>query len=402
MESSKLERLPQVQLEPRIFIYSEWPIEYYGGGERLMVMLLESFRSLGYKTKIIDNSNNNAISRINRNFLIEKYGESIKSSVMKKYGFFKPIEQYLPDPYQIKNGQNDVTLIFLRRFPNKKYMEKLFESHANLIFCVHGITFERIRITNPLIIAHQFLMRIRAHFFATMIRGNIWVQTLLPNTSKLLVQNGARPDRVVLIENGFDNLGHYPVRNDREFSIVFVGRLENLQKGIGRLRKTIEKLQFESSEICFKIVGSGKSSSLLKKLPQNAIWYEDIVDEKKLEIMNNSNLMIITSNIEPYPRVAIEGLFSGLPLVTTPTSGPKHIISKDADFGKFNTFSVEDISSLILEYFKSWKKDKEEYFKLRKRIQVKSKKVFDVNDMLSKYSKMVVDAVKESRTQRKR
>ena len=89
MESSKLERLPQVQLEPRIFIYSEWPIEYYGGGERLMVMLLESFRSLGYKTKIIDNSNNNAISRINRNFLIEKYGESIKSSVMKKYGFFK-------------------------------------------------------------------------------------------------------------------------------------------------------------------------------------------------------------------------------------------------------------------------------------------------------------------------
>lgn len=395
MNGPNLDFMGRFYLRPDVVIYSEWPIEYYGGGERLMIMLLGAFRSLGFKTQIIDNSRMRVPSRINRESLIEKYGENIKSSIMRKYGVFKPIEQYFPDPNEIKNGQNSVSLIFLRRFPSNKYIDKLTANHVNLIFCIHGITFERFRITNPLIIAHQIIMRIKAHFFAIKIRGNIRVQTLLPDTSKLLIRNGADPSKVFLIENGFDKLSHLPIRNDREFSIVFVGRLENLQKGIGRLRKTIEKLQFESPKLCFKIIGSGKSSNLLKKLPKNTNWYKNIGDEEKIEIMNNSNLMIITSNIEPYPRVAIEGLFSGLPLVTTPTSGPEHIISKDADFGMVSSFSVNDIASHIMEYFKTWTNDKREYFELRKRIETRSKEIFDVNKMLTNYGKMVLNAIIE-------
>ena len=131
-----------------------------------------------------------------------------------------------------------------------------------------------------------------------------------------------------------------------------------------------------------------KVSKKLHNLPDNTKFYNYVSEDEKTKIIEKSNLGIITSNLEPFPLVALELLSAGLPIVTTPASGPSYIISKDVSFGFISSFRPNELANSIYKYFQMWNSDKNKYFKLREKIAKKDYEIFN-NNMLNSYFKMI-------------
>ena len=166
--------------------------------------------------------------------------------------------------------------------------------------------------------------------------------------------------------------------------------MEDLQKGIKRLKKIIKIVQKFDKSIKFNIIGTGKDSAILDGLGGDVRIHDGIDDQHKNEIIASSNLALITSNLEPYSLVALEFLTSGVPVVVTPTSGPKHILSKDKSFGKVVSFSAKPLAKSIVDYYQEWERDKELYFSRRKDLYYKARKMFNSNNMLESYKNLII------------
>jgi len=87
----------------------------------------------------------------------------------------------------------------------------------------------------------------------------------------------------------------------------------------------------------------------------------------------------------------MEFLTSGLPVVTTPTSGPSYILSKDKNFGKISSFNVKGFSKEIISYYRRWRSDKTAYFKLMKNIADKARSISNEKYMLDSYLKIIME-----------
>ena len=279
-------------------------------------------------------------------------------------------------------------MILLRRVPSLKILKTVYLSHAKIIFCLHGIALEKIRITHPMIMLHQVITRIKLKQLSQYTNDHIFIQALLPSISNKLLNYGADKENIFTIGNDVPSNTFNIRKNNDIFSIVFIGRIENLQKGIDRLRKVIYKVYKLDRRIKFDIIGSGKDVKKLNNLPDNANFYNYVNEYEKVKIIEKSNLGIITSNLEPFSLVALELLSAGLPIVTTPVSGPSYIISKDMAFGKISSFMSNDLANSIYKYFQMWNADKDEYFKLREKIAKRYCETFE-NNMLNSYFKMI-------------
>ena len=370
----------------KVKIYSEFPLSYPGGGERLIILIYNFLKNAHIDTCIIENTkkqipNLTSAQDPNLNIVRVKFERS---------GFIKFLYQDFPPLNIIFNDKNAISLIFLRRVPSQFVLRKLEKSNAKVIFCLHGIALERIRIANPLIIAHQLLMRIQLKRLSKYARNHIFIQSLLPPLTSYLEAHGADSKNIFTIENQFESEIDFPERNDEEFCIVFIGRMEDLQKGIRRLKKVIKFVQKSCEKIKFNIIGTGKDNKIINRLDGNVKILNGIDDKKKNEIIASSNLALVTSNLDPYPRVVLEFLTSGVPVITTPVSGPAYILSKDPSFGKVVSFSAKPLAKFITEYYQEWERDKELYYSQRKDIYYKARKMFHLNNMLESYKNMII------------
>lgn len=374
----------------KIALFTETKVGY-GGGEKIIVRVHDYLNKQKLGSIIVENTNfkyknkdsDNIISILDKNLLDVKY---------KRYGFPKFLYQDIPPLNYFLNNDFSVSLILLRRVPSRKILKTMYLSNAKIIFCLHGIALEKIRITHPLIMLHQVITRIKLKQLSHYTNNHLFIQTLLPSVSNKLLNYGADSKNIFTIGNDVP-INTFNIRqNDDIFSVVFIGRIENLQKGIDRLRKVIYKTYKLDKRIKFNIVGSGKDVKKLSNLPDNAKFYNFLSETEKVKIIEKSNIGVITSNLEPFPLVALELLSAGLPVVTTPASGPSYIISKDVIFGNISSFKSNDIVNSIYKYFQIWTANKNEYFKLKEEIAKKYRKSFN-NSMLDSYFKMITSII---------
>jgi glycosyltransferase involved in cell wall biosynthesis len=232
-------------------------------------------------------------------------------------------------------------------------------------------------------------MRIKLRAFAKYTRSHIFLQTLLPPLTSRLISLGGDSNNIFTIENELETDVTFPKRNDKDFFVTFIGRMEELQKGIKRLKKVIKYVGKFNIKIKFNIIGTGKDSQILNGLSENVKILRQIDDQAKNNIISSSNLAIITSNLEPYPLVVLEFLTSGVPVIATPASGPSYILRKDPSFGKVVSFSAKSLSMSIINYYNEWVKDKELYFSRRKDLYYKARETFDSKKMLDSYRDMI-------------
>lgn len=377
--------------EKSIYIFSEFPLEYPGGVERLIKMMCSRFEESGFHVKVIQNDKPLQQGYLNKGD--DANPCNVEKVNFSRPGLFKFLYQDFPELSLIPNSSYAASIIFLRRVPPRKVMDLLNRSGSKVIFCIHGIALERFRLTYFRIMVHQILMRIMLRQLAKFSFANIYVQVLTPRMRSYLLDAGANPNNVCLIENKF-NVPHTDiVRNDDNFNLVFIGRMENLQKGIKILRKTILQLYRMQPQIKIKIIGTGKDSNILQGLPETTEYLGNVDENEKRKQLQNANLAIITSLLEPYPLVALEYLSLGIPVVTTPASGPVFILSKDKDFGLVASFRSKEIARSIESYYKLWEHNKSEYFEMRRRISEKSQVLCKSDIMFEEYVEFVTKVI---------
>ena len=349
-------------------------------------MIHEFLKDTGIDVRIIENTKRQKSDSI----LEQNPSLDIIGIKFKRFGLIKFLYQDFPPLKVISSDENAVSLIFLRRVPPLTVLRHLEKSNSKVIFCLHGIALERIRITNPIIIAHQLVMRIKLRDLARYTRNHIFVQSLLPPVTTYLVKHGADSKNIFTIENQFESEVALPERNDEEFQVTFIGRMEDLQKGIKRLKNVISLVKKSDANIKFNIIGTGKDGGMLNGLRGNTNILNKIDDRGKNKIIASSNLALVTSNLEPYPLVVLEFLTSGVPVITTPASGPAYILSKDQSFGKVVSFSAKSLAKSIVGCYQEWQRDKELYFSKRKDLYYKARKMFNSKDMLESYRNMII------------
>jgi glycosyltransferase involved in cell wall biosynthesis len=158
------------------------------------------------------------------------------------------------------------------------------------------------------------------------------------------------------------------------FRVLYVGRGEPKAKGHELLLKVVEKVTEKNPSIKFTLVGRG-----LDKLARRTRLYADYLGfianrEAMSEVYKKSSLFLSTSRWETFGLSIAEALLSGLPCVVTRI--PIAIEHIRGYAGLVVDRSPDEISRAILRYHEIWKKDRELYARMRKKIAERYQRVF--------------------------
>jgi len=117
--------------------------------------------------------------------------------------------------------------------------------------------------------------------------------------------------------------------NDRENIIGYVGRIAE-EKGIRNLIEAINQICMSGLNIKFLFIGEGPLIDLIKNMPPectNHIDFVGLVPHSMLSIyFNRMKLLIIPSYTEGLPKVLLEAMACGTPVLATPVGAIPDVI----------------------------------------------------------------------------
>ena len=161
-------------------------------------------------------------------------------------------------------------------------------------------------------------------------------------TPEFLIKAGVPEKKVVYISSMYIDLDIFkPMGLPKEYDLIFVGRLES-NKGIDLLLKaihfTVYSLQFTVK--CL-VVGEGPLSASLKfkvrslKLENYVIFHGWAKSSQEIaELINRSKILIMPSYNEGGPRVVIEAMACGVPVLATPVGIVPDLLNKNLFVGR--------------------------------------------------------------------
>ncbi len=142
------------------------------------------------------------------------------------------------------------------------------------------------------------------------------------------------------------------VNLEKKYDLIFVGRLVK-NKGINLLFEAASKLKIQNPNFKLLIVGDGPLKENLKfkienlKLKDNIQLYGWAENQEEIaRLLNQSKILIIPSYNEGGPRVAIESMACGVPILATPVGVMADII-KDGQYELTITWDAKDIAEKI-------------------------------------------------------
>ena len=142
------------------------------------------------------------------------------------------------------------------------------------------------------------------------------------------------------------------IKNDNindKFDLIFLGRL-SIQKNPLRFIEIIKKLKEKKNSIKVAIVGDGD----LKDDIVNKINEYNLSDNITMfgflsnpySVLNNSKILVMTSDWEGTPMVSLEAMSLGKPIISTPVDGMKKVIIDD--YNGFISDNNDDFVKKIL------------------------------------------------------
>ena len=373
----------------KVRILTDAPLQFYGGGERVILELANYLIYRGIQVDIVQSREPISYRLSFEEVRKMTSAEIIVSDSSKQYRP-KFLYQELPDlEYFLRDGIN---LMFLYRVPPRRFLSKLQKLNYRVIFCIHGIATvintKSIKL-KVFKIYTKFALKYLAKFLQE--KSNFIAQVLSKSTENFLKLNGAEETHLKRIRNGIDFNKYSVGRNDEEFTIVFIGRIQNDQKGIDRLMRVVNHLPRDIRKV---VIGSGPDSDLLESIQDGKLDYLGFVSEaEKIERLKTSNLIILTSNMEPFGLVLLEGLASGIPFVSTPVEGPIELLTFNTSFGTVSSFDYKELAREILVYYNEWINDKELYYVKKLSRRELAKEFFDLQIMMELYYQMIANGV---------
>lgn len=142
------------------------------------------------------------------------------------------------------------------------------------------------------------------------LRDNVYSRTGLNN-------------RIDLIPNMVDDLFQYKQLNNEKFTYTFIGTL-NENKRIIQLLKCFEKVRESNNNIVLKIAGDGPLLEQVNEMINSSNDLKDSVEvlgllprEKVLDLLTETNVLVLPSAFETFGVVCIEAMAVGRPVICT-------------------------------------------------------------------------------------
>lgn len=154
-----------------------------------------------------------------------------------------------------------------------------------------------------------------------------------------------------------DTLANMPLHplNSKPFTLIYVGYLR-YAKGIDTLISVTERLEANDFDYHFHIVGSGEMSSTLhqfvenKHLENRVLMHGHIDDREKLfSLLRSSDLFFFPSLSEGSPRVVIEAMSQGCPVLSTPVGSLPGCFKDKRDILFFPFEDAKAASEMIID-----------------------------------------------------
>jgi len=180
-----------------------------------------------------------------------------------------------------------------------------------------------------------------------LARANKIIATTKINFVKL---SNKFKDKVFLIPNGVDTKIFTPINKPQKenINILNIGRL-SVQKNQSLLIDSIAKSQHRN-RIQLLIVGTGElKNKLLEKAQKNKVKLriiDNIEYQKMPQVYQNADIFCLSSKIEGNPKVLIEAMACGRPIIASFIEANKQLI-KDKDNGLLCEQNSEDLARKI-------------------------------------------------------
>lgn len=185
--------------------------------------------------------------------------------------------------------------------------------------------------------------------------------------------------------------------NQKEFIVLFIGRLAIAQKGIDMLDKIVRKVLQENKNVKFHIpINNADGKEIVKRLandfPKNVVlldFTKFVPNERFNQFFKPASLFIMTSRTEGMPAALIEALGFGLPAVAFDVSGVNDVLKDEKESVLVAPFDLESFSTAILDYYKAWKKS--DYITKKRKVADYIRRAYCKEVIIPKLEKMLTE-----------
>jgi glycosyltransferase involved in cell wall biosynthesis len=375
-------------------LFSHFPLEFAGGGERFATLLGDGLTDAGWRFEMYSDARTRVINRRSPSEVrSDSVGFDYRVVPFRDYAV--PVSRPLlrPCPPLELISRETTNLMLIDRPPPIAFLRRVAESDLRLCFLIHGLAPEDRGRGSPEVAGYQWLVR------QYLYSGRQWLrrpqfsyQTLTRATRHFLTRLGIPGDQIEVIPNGIPFVEYGEPSETSQFKVVFLGRLERVTKGIDFLAAAIARLLPDAPrDFSISIVGSGRDSDLLSRFaghPQVRICGY-LPDVEKRATLADSSLMLVTSRVEPFSIASIEALASGVPILTTPSSGPSEIVSSDGRFGSVVAMTPSAFATEIIKMYERWRTNPRSYLETRVRIRELARRIYDSPRMIERYASLI-------------
>jgi glycosyltransferase involved in cell wall biosynthesis len=173
-------------------------------------------------------------------------------------------------------------------------------------------------------------------------------------SSEFLKRAGISENKMLFATSQYIDLEIFrPIQTIKEYDLIFVGRLEE-NKGISLLLKAVSNIKLQIPNIKCLIVGDGSLKKHLSleinhlSLRNNVLLYGFAKDSAEIAgLINKSRILIMSSYNEGGPRVVLEALACGVPVVATNVGIVPDLNSKGRFGGLISDWNSDDMARKI-------------------------------------------------------
>ncbi|MCJ7768187.1 glycosyltransferase family 4 protein [Candidatus Bathyarchaeota archaeon] len=203
--------------------------------------------------------------------------------------------------------------------------------------------------------------------------------------------------RTFLIPIGFDDDLFMPGEKTREeFRVLFTGSLYH--KGVdvaakiayvlGRRHRDMRFLFVNGAERTYMDSALEYKEFLAKSLPASTVALEHVDEREFAQLLGRTHLLLFPSRWEASPRIVVEALGCGCPVVCFDIAGPPRRLIRNSGIGYVaRPFDVNELTRGLLGFYHLWKNRFDAYVELSERCRRLSH-LFSWKNLAPKYLDM--------------
>lgn len=175
-------------------------------------------------------------------------------------------------------------------------------------------------------------------------------------TPEFLIKAGVPKEKIVYIPSMYIDLDTFKIypEIEKKYDLVFASRLEK-NKGINLLLEAIRIVKLQNPNVKLLIIGRGSQEEKIKlqvtsyKLQDNIFFSGWLETTRDVAVAINSAKVFINPSLnEGGPRVVLEAMACGLPVITTKV-GLMHDLILDGENGLFTDWEPAKMAEKILQ-----------------------------------------------------